>query len=96
MRRGGEGVARRVGPGLEQDVAGLDADVGRARLVPVAEVAGDGGQAVGAVQVNARRSDVEDAPRHRRVVGPLAGAKPPRPPPIICGPSGPIGAEPNS
>ena len=73
VRRRGHRRAGRVGADGAEDGAGLVADVGRAGVVPVAEVAGDLRERLLGAQVGAGGGDVEDGPGHRGVVGPLAG-----------------------
>nr|WP_211352615.1 hypothetical protein [Nocardioides albertanoniae] len=68
--------ARRRPDGAEHP-GGLVADVLRVRLRPGAEAAADRGQPLVGAQVQAARGDVEDAPRHGRVVGPLPGRERP-------------------
>ena len=75
VRRRGHRRAGRVGADRAEDGAGLVADVGRAGVVPVAEVAGDLGERFLAAQVGACGGDVEDGPGHRGVIGPFAGGE---------------------
>ena len=71
---GGELRGRGIGAAAAEGPLRLGADVGRVAVEPGTEVSGDGGEPFVVGQVQAACGDVSDAPSHRCVIGPFAGA----------------------